>query len=57
MDAFVTISEQEIIEAVRFHLMRMKIVVELSETLGLAALLANKIKTKAELEWLSVVEI
>lgn len=49
VDAFVTISEQEIIEAVRFHLMRMKIVVEPSGALGLAALLANKTKNKGRI--------
>ena len=49
MDAFVTVSEQEIIEAVRFHSMRMKIVVEPSGALGLAALLANKTKNKGRI--------
>lgn len=43
VDAMKTVSEQAIIQAVQFHLLRMKIVVEPSGALGLAALLSKAI--------------
>ena len=43
VDAMKTVSEQSIIQAVQFHLLRMKIVVEPSGALGLAALLSKAI--------------
>ncbi len=43
VDAMKTVSEEDIIQAVQFHLLRMKIVVEPSGALGLAALLSKSI--------------
>jgi threonine dehydratase len=44
VDAMKTVSEQAIMQAVAFHLLRMKIVVEPSGALGLAALLSQAIE-------------
>lgn len=44
VDAMKTVSEEAIIHAVQFHLLRMKIVVEPSGALGLAALLSKQIE-------------
>jgi len=44
VDAMKTVTEQSIIQAVAFHLLRMKIVVEPSGALGLAALLSNAVE-------------
>ena len=49
VDAIVTVTEKAIIQAVKFHLLRMKIVVEPSGALGLAALLSKKIKPKGKI--------
>lgn len=46
VDHIVTVSEVEIIKAMRFHLQRMKIIVEPSGAVPLAALLSNKINVK-----------
>ena len=46
VDQIVTVSEIEIIDAVKFHLQRMKIIVEPSGAVPLAALLSNKINVK-----------
>lgn len=43
VDEMVTVSEKEIIDAVKFLFFRMKLVVEPSGALGIAALLSNKI--------------
>jgi threo-3-hydroxy-L-aspartate ammonia-lyase len=45
---FKTVSESEIIDAVKFLFLRMKIVVEPSGALGVAALLSGKLKTKGK---------
>lgn len=45
VDAMKTVSEQAITQAVAFHLLRMKIVVEPSGALGLAALLSQAVET------------
>ncbi len=44
VDAMKTVSEKAIIQAVQFHLLRMKIVVEPSGALGLAALLSKAVE-------------
>ncbi len=44
-----TVSEQAIIEAVKYHLLRMKIVVEPSGALGLAALLNKDFNAKGKI--------
>lgn len=44
VDAMATVSEKAIIQAVKFHLLRMKMAVEPSGALGLAALLSNKVQ-------------
>lgn len=44
VDAMKTVSEQSIMQAVAFHLLRMKIVVEPSGALGLAALLSQAVE-------------
>ena len=49
VDAIVTVTEQDIIDAVRFFLLRMKIVVEPSGALGLAALLSKKVKPQGKI--------
>ncbi len=49
VDAMKTVSEKAIINAVKFHLLRMKIVVEPSGALGLAALLSHKIKASGKI--------
>jgi len=46
VDQIVTVSEIEIIDAVKFHFQRMKIIVEPSGAVPLAALLSNKINVK-----------
>lgn len=46
VDHIVSVSEVEIIKAMRFHLQRMKIIVEPSGAVPLAALLSNKINVK-----------
>ncbi len=48
VDEICTTTEQAIIEAVKFHLLRMKIVVEPSGALGLAALLSKSIKPEGK---------
>ena len=49
VDAMKTVSEDAIIEAVKFHLLRMKIVVEPSGALGLAALLSKSIEARGKI--------
>jgi threonine dehydratase len=49
VDAMVTVTEQAIIDAVRFFLFRMKIVVEPSGALGLAALLSKRVKPQGKI--------
>lgn len=49
VDAMATVSEKAIINAVKFHLMRMKIVVEPSGALGLAALISNQVKANGKI--------
>ncbi|MBL4660833.1 MAG: threo-3-hydroxy-L-aspartate ammonia-lyase [Alcanivoracaceae bacterium] len=49
VDAMKTVSEQAIIEAVKFHMLRMKIVVEPSGALGLAALLSHSVKAQGKI--------
>jgi len=49
VDAFKVVTEQSIIDAVKFHLMRMKIVVEPSGALGLAALLSSQVMPKGKI--------
>jgi len=44
VDDMVTVSEQEIVNAVKWHFLRMKLVVEPSGALPLAAILARKLK-------------
>lgn len=44
VDAMKTVSESSIMQAVRFHLIRMKMTVEPSGALGLAALLSEQVK-------------
>jgi len=44
VDGIATVSEDAIIDAVKFHLLRMKMVVEPSGALGLAALLSKSVK-------------
>ncbi len=48
VDEICTTTERAIIEAVKFHLLRMKIVVEPSGALGLAALLSKSIEPKGK---------
>lgn len=48
VDEIVTVSEQAIIDAVKFHLLRMKIVVEPSGALGLAALMSKQIEANGK---------
>ena len=49
VDAMKTVTEQSIIEAVKFHLLRMKIAVEPSGALGLAALLSHAVKAQGKI--------
>lgn len=48
VDAMKTVSEKAIIQAVQFHLLRMKIVVEPSGALGLAALLSKAVEVNPD---------
>ena len=48
VDEICTTTEQAIIKAVKFHLLRMKIVVEPSGALGLAALLSKSVKAEGK---------
>jgi threo-3-hydroxy-L-aspartate ammonia-lyase len=48
VDAMKTVSEKDIIEAVKFLFFRMKVVVEPSGALGIAALLNNKVKVSGK---------
>ncbi len=49
VDNITTTSEKAIIDAVKFHLLRMKIVVEPSGALGLAALLSKAVKAQGKI--------
>ncbi len=49
VDAFATVSENSIVEAVRFLFLRAKLVVEPSGALGVAALLSGKISQKGRI--------
>lgn len=48
VDAMKTVSEKEIIEAVKFLFMRLKLVVEPSGALGVAALMSGKVKAEGK---------
>ncbi|MFK8011208.1 MAG: threo-3-hydroxy-L-aspartate ammonia-lyase [Marinicellaceae bacterium] len=49
VDAMVTVTETAIMHAVQYHFLRMKLVVEPSGALGLAALLSHKIQTSGRI--------
>ena len=49
VDSMATVTEKSIIQAVKYHLLRMKIMVEPSGALGLAALMSGKVKLSGKI--------